>query len=152
MTPGEDRSCGASDGKRKRVSCKYKQELFVTHGVAKPVHGVSTCSFCLSFGREQRTPPDYTEDGNDRKRRRKPSRNPWSTSDFSRACIEEHYEHLHPKMWGKFKERVASADVMSAAAVQQVFNMNKLEARRVTAGSLKTTISSAVGKLISFLF
>jgi hypothetical protein len=57
-------------------------------------------------------------------------------------------------MWGKFKERVASADVMSAAAVQQFLNMNKLEAhfRRATAGSFKITISSPVGKLISFLY
>jgi hypothetical protein len=37
MTPGAGRSFGASDGKRTRVGCKYKQELFVTHGVAKPV-------------------------------------------------------------------------------------------------------------------
>jgi hypothetical protein len=29
-------------------------------------------------------------------------------------------------MWGKFKDRVAAAGVMSAAAVQQFFNMNKL--------------------------
>jgi hypothetical protein len=154
MTPEEGRSPGASEGKRKRVSCKYKQEIFVTHGVAKPVYGVSTCSFCLSFGREQRTPPAGAEDGNGRKRRRKPSLNLWSTSDFSRARIEEYYEHSHPKMWGKFKERVASVDVMSAAAVQQFFNMNKLEAhfRRATAGSFKITISSVVGKLISFLY
>jgi hypothetical protein len=43
------------------------------------------------------------------------------------------------------------ADVMSAAAVQQFFNMNKLEAhfRRTTAGSVKIKVSSAVGKLIS---
>jgi hypothetical protein len=153
MTPGEVRSSDASDGKRKRVSCKYKQELFVTLGVAKPVHGVWTCSFCLSFGREQRTPPASFEDDNDGKRRRKPIRNPWSTSDFSRAHIEEHYEHSHPRMWGKFKEGVASAYVMSAAAVRQFFNMNKLEAhfRRAPAGSFKITVSSAVGKLILFL-
>jgi hypothetical protein len=114
MTPGEGRSSSASEGKGKRVSCKYAQELFVSHGVAKPVHGVSTCSFCLSFGREQRRPPTSAEDGIDRNRQRKPSHNPWSTSDFSRPRIEEHYEHSHPNMWGKFKEREASADVMSA--------------------------------------
>jgi hypothetical protein len=98
--------------------------------------------------------PASAEDGNERKRRRKPSLNPWSTSDFSRARIEEHYEHSHPKMWGKFKARVATADVMSAAAVQQFFNMNKLEAhfRRTTARSVKIKISSAVGKLISSLY
>jgi hypothetical protein len=130
------------------------QELFVTHGVAKPVHGVSTCSFCLSFGREQRTPPASAEDGINRKRRRKPSLNPWSTSDFFRARIEEHYEHSHPKMWGKLKARVVAAVVMSAAAVQQFLNLNKLEAhlRRATAGSAKMTISSVVGKLISSLY
>jgi hypothetical protein len=57
-------------------------------------------------------------------------------------------------MWGKVKERVAPADVMSAAAVQQFFNMIKLEThfRRTTAGSVKITISSAVGKLISILY
>jgi hypothetical protein len=154
MTPEEGRSPGASEGKRKRVRCKYKQELLINHGVAKPVHGVSTCSFCLSLGREQRTPPAAAEDGNGRKRRRQLSLNPWSTSDFYRARIEEHYEHSHTKMWGKFKERVASADVMSAAAVQQFFNMNKLEThfRRATAGSFKITISSVVEKLISFLY
>jgi hypothetical protein len=43
---------------------------------------------------------------------------------------------------------------MSAAAVQQFFNMTKLEAhfRRATAESFKITISSVVGKLISFLY
>jgi hypothetical protein len=128
LTPGEGRSCSASDGKRERVSCKYKQEHFYKHGVTKPVHGVSTCSFCISFGREQRTPPASAEDGNNRKRRRKPSRNPWSTSDFSRARLEEHYEQSHPKMWSKFKESVDSAGVISAATVQQFFNINKLEA------------------------
>jgi hypothetical protein len=57
-------------------------------------------------------------------------------------------------MLGKFKDRMASADFMSAAAVKQFFNMNKLEAhfRRVTAGSFKITICSAVGKLIWFLY
>jgi hypothetical protein len=97
ITTGEGRSSGASEDKRKRCCFKYKQELSVTHGVAKPVHGVSTCSFCFSFGREQRTPSASAEYGNDRKRRCKPSLNPWSTSDFSRARIEEHYEHSHPK-------------------------------------------------------
>jgi hypothetical protein len=56
-------------------------------------------------------------------------------------------------MWGKFKESVVCVDVMSAAAVQQFFNMNKLEAHfgRATAESLKITMRSAVGNLISFL-
>jgi hypothetical protein len=55
---------------------------------------------------------------------------------FSRVRIEEQYAHSRPKMWGKFKARVAPADVMSAAAVPQFFNMNKLDAhfRRATAG------------------
>jgi hypothetical protein len=154
VTPGEGRSYGASEGKRKRVSCKTVLELFVTRGVTKPAHGVSTCSFCLSFGRERRTPPVSAEDGNCRKCRCKPSFNPWSTSDFARAPIEEHYEHSHPKMWGKFKARVAAAGVMSAAAVQQFFNMNKLDVhfRRATAGNAKRTISSAMGQLISSLY
>jgi hypothetical protein len=41
----------------------------------------------------------------DWKRRRKPSPNPWSTADFSRARIEEHYEDSHSKMWGKLKTK-----------------------------------------------
>jgi hypothetical protein len=150
MTPGEVRSSGASEGKRQRVSCKYKQELFVTYGVAKLVRGVWTYSLWLSFGREQRTSPASSEGDSDGKRRRKPIRNPWSTSDFSRARIEEHYEHSHPRMWGNFKEGMVSADVISAAVVRQLFNMNKLEAhfRRASAGSFKITVSTAVGKLI----
>jgi hypothetical protein len=74
--------------------------------------------------------------------------------DFSRARTEEHYEHLHPKMSGKFKARMAAADVMSAAAVQLFVNLNKLEAhfRRATAGIFKITIRSAEGKLISPLY
>jgi hypothetical protein len=57
-------------------------------------------------------------------------------------------------MWGKLKERLVAADVMSAAAVQQFFTMNKLEAhsRRATPGSVKTTLSSVVWKLISSLY
>jgi hypothetical protein len=108
---------------------------------------------CLSFGREQRTPPVSAEDGTDRKRRRKPSLNPWSTA-FSRARIEEHYGLSHPKMWGKLRTRVVAADVRSAAAVQQFFNKNKLVAQlgRATAGNVKITISCAVGKLISSLY
>jgi hypothetical protein len=53
-------------------------------------------------------------------------------------------------MWGKLKARVVVADVMSTAAVQQFFNMNKLEAhfRRATAGSVKIRV---VRKLISSL-
>jgi hypothetical protein len=112
MTPGEGRSSGASEGKHKRVGCKYRQKLFVRHGVAKPVNGVSTCSFCLSFGRE-RTPPASAEDGIERKRRPKASLNPWSINDFSHARNEDDYEHSQPKMWGKFKASVAAADVIS---------------------------------------
>jgi hypothetical protein len=85
------------------------------HGVAKPVHGVSACSFGLSFGREQRTPAASTEDGNDGKHLRKPGLNSWRTSNLSLARIEYHYEHSHPKIWGKFRARVTAADVMSAA-------------------------------------
>jgi hypothetical protein len=57
-------------------------------------------------------------------------------------------------MSGKFKARMAAADVMSAAAVQLFVNLNKLEAhfRRATAGSFKITKRSAVGKLISPLY
>jgi hypothetical protein len=105
------------------ILLQIKAGTFRTHCVAMPVHGVSTCSFCLSFGREQRTPPASAECGNDRKRPRTPSLNPWSTSDFSRRRIEEPYEHSHPKMSGKLKARVVAADLMSAAAVQQFFNM-----------------------------
>jgi hypothetical protein len=48
LTPGEGQSSGASVGKRKRDSCKYKQEHFDTYGVSKPVHGMSNFSlFCL---------------------------------------------------------------------------------------------------------
>jgi hypothetical protein len=72
------------------IFLQIEQELFVTHGVAKPVHGVSTCSFCVSFGRDWRTPPVSAENGNDRKRWRKPSLHPGSTSAFPRARIEEH--------------------------------------------------------------
>jgi hypothetical protein len=57
MTPGEGRSSGASEGKRERVRRKNKQDLFVRHGVAKQVNGVSTCSFCLSFGRADASRP-----------------------------------------------------------------------------------------------
>jgi hypothetical protein len=95
-------------------------------------HGVSTCSFCISFGREQRTPPAFAEDGIDTKRRRKPSPNPWSTSEFSRARIEEDYENSHLKMWCKLKACVVAANVLFAAAVQQFFNMNKLERNSAT--------------------
>jgi hypothetical protein len=107
-----------------------------------------------SLERGQRTPPASAEDGKDRKRRRKASLNPWSTSDFSRARIEDHYELSHPKMWGKPMTRVVAAEVMSAAVVQQFYNMSKLEAhlRRVTAGRVKITISSLAGKLISSLY
>jgi hypothetical protein len=54
-------------------------------------------------------------------------------------------------MRGKLKIRMVVADFMSAAVVQQFFNRNKLEAhlRRTTAGNVKVTISSVVGKLIS---
>jgi hypothetical protein len=53
-------------------------------------------------------------------------------------------------MWGKLKARVVVADVMSAAAVQQFFNMNKLEAHfcHATPGSVKSRV---LGKLISSL-
>jgi hypothetical protein len=49
---------------------------------------------------------------------------------------------------------MVAVDVMSAAAVQQFFNMNKLEAhlRRATVGSVNITISSVVGKLTSSLY
>jgi hypothetical protein len=140
-TPGACLSSGASEGKRKRFCSKKKQQFFVTHGVAKPVHGASTCSFCLSFRREQRTPPVSAEYGKFRKRQRKPSPIPWSISDTSCARIVEHYENSRPKRWGKLKERVVAADVMCAAAVQQFFYRNKLEAqfRRATPGSVKIT-------------
>jgi hypothetical protein len=57
-------------------------------------------------------------------------------------------------MRGKLKTIVVAADVMSAAAVQQFFNMNKLEAhlRCATVGSVKITIGSVMGKLISPLY
>jgi hypothetical protein len=57
-------------------------------------------------------------------------------------------------MWTKFKEIVAFADVISAAAVQRFFNMNKLEAhfRGDTAGSFKVAINSAEKKFFSFLY
>jgi hypothetical protein len=155
MIPGEGRSPGASEGKRKRVRCKYNQDLVVTHGVVKSVHGVSICSFCLSFGREQRTTPASAEDGNDRKRRLKSSRNPWSTSDFSRARIDEHYAHSHPKCGASSKKvwSVWTTCPQRLFSSSSTCNMNKLEAhfRRATAGSLKITIRSAVGNLISFL-
>jgi hypothetical protein len=59
---------------------------------------------CLSFGREQRTSPAFAEGGTDRNRRRKPSLNPRSTSDLSRARIEGHYGHSHPKMWASSRQ------------------------------------------------
>jgi carbohydrate-selective porin OprB len=53
-----------------------------------------------------------------------------------------------------FKARVAAGDVTSAAAVQQFFIENKLDAHfgRTTAGSVMRTIRSAVGTLISSLY
>jgi DICT domain-containing protein len=82
---------------------------------------------------------------NGRKRQRKPSFNPWSNSDFTRALIEEYYKNSHPKMRDEFKAKVATADGMSAAAVRQFFNLRKLEAqfRRTAAETFKTKISSA---------
>jgi hypothetical protein len=128
LTPRDGPSSGASEGQAQESWLQIKQELFVTLGVAKPVHGVSTFSLCLSSGQEQRTPPASAEDGNDRKRRRKPILYPWSTSDISRFRIKKHYELSHPKMWGKPMTRVVAADMTSAAAVQKSFNKNKLEA------------------------
>jgi hypothetical protein len=56
-------------------------------------------------------------------------------------------------MWSELKTIVVAADVMSAAAVLQFFYMKKLEAylRRATAGSIKVTMCSVVGKLLSSL-
>jgi hypothetical protein len=154
MTPEESRSPGTSEGKRKRVSCKCKHDLFVTHGVAKPVHGMSTCSFFSRLGESSgRLPPPRKmvmigSVGASRALIHGAVR--IFPVPVLRSTISTHIQ----KCGGKFKERVASADVMSTAAFQQFLNMNKLEAhfRRITAGSFKITISSAVGKLISFLY
>jgi hypothetical protein len=51
-------------------------------------------------------------------------------------------------MWGRFKVRVAAADVMSAAAVQQFFKENKMDAhfRRATTGKCQDNIKLCHGE------
>jgi hypothetical protein len=59
--------------KKPRIPFKYKDSLFVSHVVGKPVNGVSVCPFCISFGREERdNTPAQRADG--KLKRRYPNR------------------------------------------------------------------------------
>jgi hypothetical protein len=54
--------------KKPRIACKYKGDLFISHGIGKPVDGVWVRQFRISFVREARDDtPAQRADG-----RRKP--------------------------------------------------------------------------------
>jgi hypothetical protein len=93
-----------NDSKRgpviRRVSSQAQRFCFQTsrnslsHTASRNQYRACQPAASVSFRRQQWTPPASAEDGNDMKRRRKPSLNPWSTSDFpvlaSRSTTSTH--------------------------------------------------------------
>jgi hypothetical protein len=43
-----------SKAKKPHIPCKHKEDMFFSHGVGKPVNGVSVCQLCVSTGREEK--------------------------------------------------------------------------------------------------
>jgi hypothetical protein len=109
--------------KKPRLPCKYKDNLFISHCVGKPVNGISVCQFCISFGREERDDtPAQREEG--KRKRRTPNRKALMFEDFSRARIEEHYEFSHSRKYALFKQIVIPQQ--SAQAVRRFFDSVRL--------------------------
>jgi hypothetical protein len=115
--------------KKPRIPCKYKDDLFISHGVGKPVNGVSVCQPYVSFGREERDDtPAQRADGNCK--RRTPNRKALMFEDFSRARIEEHYNFSHSRKYASFKQIVILQQ--SAQAVRRLLIQKELR-RTLTA-------------------
>jgi hypothetical protein len=45
---------GSSHQKQRRFVCKWKDDLALSQELQKPTNGISTCAFCIYFGREAR--------------------------------------------------------------------------------------------------
>jgi hypothetical protein len=137
--------------KKPRIPCKYKDDLFSSHGFGKPVNGVSVCQFCISFGREVRDDtPAQRADG--KRKHRTPNRKALIFEDFSRARIEEHYDFSHSRKYALFKQIVIPQQ--SAKAVRCFFDSEKVEAYFNRAKPVKWELvtSVEVGALIAELY
>jgi hypothetical protein len=111
--------------KKPRIPSKYKNDLFISHNLVKPVNGVSVCQFCISFGREERDDtPAPRADG--KRKRRTPNRKALMFEDVLRARIEEHYDVSHSRKHALFKQIVILQQF--AQAVCRFFDSETVEA------------------------
>jgi hypothetical protein len=133
---------------KRRLSCKWKDDLVLSHGLQRPANGISTCTFCLSFGREVRVPAAENQNAG----KRKPIMRPLAFTDFSRSRIEEHYVMSHPAKWREYKRKLESKG-RSDATNSEFFNSNKLTShfRRVQNDGVLKNVSRSVGDLIRSL-
>jgi hypothetical protein len=111
--------------KKPCIPCKYKDDLFISRGVGKPVDGVSVCQFCISFGSEARDDTPAQRAGGKRKRRT-PNRKALMFENFSRARSEEHYDFSHSRKYASFKPIVIPQQ--SAQAVRRFFDSERVGA------------------------
>jgi hypothetical protein len=103
--------------------------MFISHGVGKPVNGVSVCQFCIRFGREE-SDDTRAQRADGKRERRTPNRKALMFEDFSRARIEEHYDVSHTRKNALFKQIVIPQQ--SAQAVRRFFDQKRLR-RTLTA-------------------
>jgi hypothetical protein len=134
--------------KKPRVACKWKVDLALSHGLQKPANGISTCAFCISFGRETRV----SESALQNKGKRKPTTRPLAFTHFSRSRIVEHYVVSHPAKWRENQQKLEEKG-RSAETNTELFDVNDLitHFRRVQDSSAKQ-VSRNVGDLFKSLY
>jgi hypothetical protein len=134
--------------KKQRIPCKYKDDLFISHGAGKPVNAISVCQFCISCGREDRDDtPAQREDG--KRKRRTPNRKALMSEDFRARASRN---TTLSRKYALFKQMVIPQQ--SAQAVRRFFDSEKVEAYfdRAKPVEWDLVISKEVGALIAELY
>jgi hypothetical protein len=108
--------------KKPRKPCEYKDDMFISYGVGKPVNGVSVCQFCISLEERDNTTAQRA-DG--KRKRRTPNRKALMFEDFSRARIEEHYDFSHCRKYSLFKQIVNTQQSAARASYPPLLGFRK---------------------------